>query len=79
MEQLYIYFHCDEWKSWDSMGLIGVFEESKLRQEIIEDLKNGYIELDEREKSEILEMDIRTMQELLKYGYIEPVELNERS
>ncbi|MFY3791616.1 hypothetical protein ACOQFO_07950 [Ureibacillus sp. MALMAid1270] len=59
------------------MALVGVFEESKLKEVIIEDLQNDYIKLDEREAKEIKEMDIRTLESLIEFGHIQLIELNE--
>ena len=78
MEQLYVYYHCDEWKMNDSMSLIGVFEESKLKKILIDDLRNKDIEIDDRDEEEILKMDMWTLESLLKYGHFQKIDLNER-
>lgn len=75
---LFVYFHCDQWKMADSLSLVGVFEENKLKEIIIEDIKNGDVELDGRDEEEIQKKDIRTIESLLVYGHIQPIKLNER-
>lgn len=75
---LFAYYHCDQWKMKDSMDLVGVFQEDKLKEAIIEDVKNETIKLDEREEEEIKTMDIRTLNSLIEFGHIQEVKLNER-
>lgn len=78
MDRFFVYYSCDEWKMWDSMRLIGVFDEETLKQVIIRDLHKKDIELDDRDDDEIMNMDIQTINSLIKYGHIEEVHLNER-
>lgn len=75
----YIYNSCDQWKSHDSMRLVGIFDEENLKKVIIEDVKSKEIELDDRDEKEIEEMDIRTLNGLMTYGYVERIELNQRN
>lgn len=79
MEQLYVYFYCDEWKSTDSMSFVGVFEESILKQMIIEDVKRNDVAVDDRDEEEIRAMDMYTLNSLLEYGYFQAVTINERA
>lgn len=78
-EKFYAYFYCNEWKERSSMSLQGVFDEETLRQVIVEDLKNNDVELDDRPPEEIMTMTIREINDLLKYGYVMEIELNERT
>lgn len=76
MEKLYTYFSCDEWKSHSSSRLIGVFTESKLREIILEDLENGDIELCDID--DINSLSINDINNLIVYGMILEIEINER-
>jgi hypothetical protein len=74
----YLYYHCNQWKMRDSFNLVGVFEESKLKQIIIEDVKNEDIEFSNKDVDTIVDMDVRTIDNLITYGYIEKIVFNER-
>lgn len=78
MEKHFIYYHCNQWKMTDSMNVVGVFTEAKLKETIVEDLDKGEIKLDNRDVEEILEMDIRTINSLIEFGHIIEITLNER-
>lgn len=78
MEKHYIYYYCDQWKMTDSMNVVGVFTEAKLKEALVEDLDKGEIKLDNRDVEEILEMDIRTINSLIELGHIVEITLNER-
>lgn len=78
MEKYYIYYHCDQWKMNDSMNVVGVFTETKLKETLVEDLDKSEIKLDNRDVEEILEMDIRTINSLIEFGHIVEITLNER-
>lgn len=75
--ELYIYYLCDEWKSYDSMKLVGVFDSKHLTQIVVNDLRDGTINAGGYEEDEILEMDASQLNTILEYGYIESVMLNE--
>lgn len=45
MKELYALFACDEWKSRDSMRLVGVFNRSGLNKAVLERLNRGEFEL----------------------------------
>ncbi len=74
-QELYVLFACDEWKSSDSMGLLGVFDESNIKKALEKLLKQGDIEL-EVDKA-IDEIDIERMNAYVKYAHIEQIELND--
>lgn len=76
---VYVYYHCDQWKSRDSMRLVGVFDEETLKRTIIEDIQAKDVELDDRDEAEILSMDIRILDGLLVYGHLDTITLNQRS
>ncbi|QST02543.1 hypothetical protein IMZ31_24140 (plasmid) [Pontibacillus sp. ALD_SL1] len=76
MDKLYVYYHCDQWKMTNSYHLVGVFTEDKVKEVVIKDLRKGDVECSDRDEDEIIKMDIRTLDTLLVYGHIQPVELN---
>lgn len=78
MDKHFIYYHCDQWKMKNSMTVIGVFTEAKLKQIIVEDLRCQDIELDRKSDDEILDMSISTLNSLIQFGHIEEITLNER-
>jgi hypothetical protein len=61
-----------------SFELVGIFEENKLKQIIIEDINNKDLEFDNRNVEEIAEMEEQEMNNSITYGYIEKVFFNER-
>lgn len=91
MENLYAYYTCDEWKSTNSMHLVGIFTETKLREVVLEDYKNNDIELDGYEPEDLKEMkeegeDVEMINEMgvdafndtFIYLYVSSIEINER-
>ena len=80
MSQWYMYSFCDQWKSFGSMGLVGIFDEDRLKREIVKDLDNGNVELDEgTEPEDIQSMSWKDIEIRLTYGNIQPITLNERT
>jgi cell division FtsZ-interacting protein ZapD len=73
--KLYVLFACDEWKSSDSMGLLGVFDEVKIKEALKKLLKQGDIEL-ETSKS-IDEIDVDRLNAYVKYAHVEQYDLND--
>ncbi len=74
-QELYVLFTCDEWKSSNSMLLVGVFDESKIKFALKKLLKQSDIELG-TEKS-IDEIEIDELNDYVTYAYIEQVDLND--
>lgn len=75
---MYIYFHCDEWKSRNSMSLIGVFDEEHLRLAVSEDLKRKDVELEGFHSDDEADFSIDELINNLDYAFIQRVSLNER-
>ena len=73
--ELYVLYACDEWKSTDSMGLLGVFDEKNIKVALKKMLKQKDIEL-EVDKG-IDEIDIERINAYVKYAHIEQVDLND--
>lgn len=74
---VYLYYHCDAWKSFDSMRLQGVYAtgingRDKLATQIKSDCLNGDIDLDNQDKviDLIRSQNIETVNDLMDYGYI---------
>ncbi|MFL0365229.1 hypothetical protein ACH0BF_19685 [Pseudobacillus sp. 179-B 2D1 NHS] len=84
--ELFILMTCDEWKSWTSMRLRGVFTLQELKNYIKTHSKNTNIKMEEpnQEKDFEFEADWGQMElmsayeinQYLTYGYVEAVELN---
>lgn len=74
--QYYVLFTCDEWKSYASMSLVGVFTLTKLRKVVKRRIKKGDFEYG-RDIKEIDEIDGNEIDKLLTYGFIQSIELNE--
>lgn len=75
---MYIYFHCDVWKSTDSMNLVGVFDEPHLKKVVREDLEQNRVVLDGFEPKEESRFTVDELIRNLDYGFIEKIDLNER-
>ena len=75
--ELYVLFACDEWKSSDSMGLLGVFDEKKIKDALKKMLQHGDIEL-ETSKS-IDEIETERLNAYVKYAHVEQYDLNDMS
>ena len=73
--ELYVLYACDEWKSSDSMGLLGVFDEKNIKVALKKMLKQKDIEL-ETSKS-IDEIETERLNAYVKYAYIEQFDLND--
>lgn len=74
-QELYVLFTCDEWKSRDSMWLLGVFDENKIKVALKKLLKQNDIELG-TDKS-IDEIEVDELNDYVTYAYIEQVDLND--
>jgi cell division FtsZ-interacting protein ZapD len=74
-KELYVLYACDEWKSSDSMGLLGVFDENKIKDALKKMLKQKDIEL-ETSKS-IDEIETERLNAYVKYAHIEQIDLND--
>lgn len=72
----YALFSCNEWKERASMDLIGVFTENKIRQIIRKKIKKNDFEYGADIK-EIQTGDIDHIDTLLKYGFIQELNINE--
>jgi len=76
MEEVYVYYSCDQWKSKDSMSLIGIFTDKNiLIKKIKEDLVKGHIQfygtIEQFEKGNISELNNN-----IEYGHIDVLSLN---
>lgn len=69
-------FSCDEWKSRDSMRLLGVFTLPKLKTLIRKKIKSGDFEFG-RDTKEIKEMFAHDLDIALTYGHIQELSINE--
>ncbi|MBO5628351.1 MAG: hypothetical protein J5965_04645 [Aeriscardovia sp.] len=74
---VYLYYHCDAWKSFDSMRLQGVYAtgvsgRDKLAAQIKNDCLNGDIDLDNQDKMMdlIKNQNIDMANRLMEYGFI---------
>ena len=67
-------FSCDEWKSYKSQRLIGVFDESNLKKIVAEKIKDRDFELNI--DKEVEESSIWDLKNCLEYAYIEEIKLN---
>lgn len=74
---VYLYYHCDAWKSFDSMRLQGVYAtgikgRDKLAAQIKNDCLTGDIDLDNQDKvmDLIRSQNIEMVNNLMEYGYI---------
>ena len=72
--ELFVLFSCDEWKSSDSMGLVGVYDEKGLRKALKQLLKKKDVEVMNNEN--IDEIEVEDLNKYVTYAYIEEVELN---
>lgn len=75
----YALFTCDEWKSKDSMRLIGIVSDfGKVYLAARELLENGIIEFaDDRKMEDLDDMNLYDMLTLLNYFHIEEVPFND--
>lgn len=78
-QPLYVLFSCDEHKSYRSMSLIGVFDEENVRGVIRDRLKDDFeFGIEDIADDKFNEMSIDDIDNLLDYGFIQTVSLNER-
>lgn len=70
-------FSCDEWKSNSSMGLKGIFTREVLNSLISKELSDNNMEFDGESYSHYSELDIRTLNDALTYGYVQELSINE--
>ena len=75
---MYIYFHCDAWKNYDSMRLVGVFDETHLRKAVRKDLNEKRVSLDPEYQERLEHLEVTELDKMLEYGYIQELTLNER-
>ena len=80
-QTLYVLFSCDAHKSYSSMSLIGVFDEKNVRGVIRDRLNNDddfELGIEDITDDKFNEMSIDDIGNLLDYGFVQTVSLNER-
>lgn len=71
--QVYIYFYCDEWKTYSSMSLVGVYNNfQKLINQIKQDVHEENIEVEDIDS--LGKWNINE----IEYGFVRIVTLNEK-
>lgn len=73
----YVLSSCDEWKSYSSMKLVGVFTLKELKKVVKRKVKEGYFEFGRRNIMEIDNMDGSEIDSMITYGSITRINLNE--
>lgn len=80
MRDLYVLFACDQWKSSDSMRMIGVFNRSGLLRKVVEKVNNKEFDLADAtlpiKQKDIKDYFIDSLDNELTYAYIEQVTIN---
>lgn len=79
-ESFYALFTCDQWKSYSSMNLIGVFDRTHLNDIILNKVKEEIFELDDSVKLSqggIQQASIRDIDVALTYGFVQSLTINE--
>ena len=81
---VYLYYHCDAWKRFDSMRLQGIYAtgingRDKLAAQIKNDCLRGEIDLGNQDKvmDLIMSQNIEMVNDLMDYGYIACEEVEE--
>jgi len=80
-QTLYVLFSCDAHKSKGSMSLIGVFDEENVRGVIRDRLSNEddfELGIEDMTDDKFNEMSIDDIGNLLDYGFVQSISLNER-
>lgn len=76
MRDYYVLFSCDEWKSYSSMKLIGIFNKNELVKVIKRRIKKRELHFN-RDIKEISKMSVEEIKVALEFGYIESLKLNQ--
>lgn len=74
--QHYALFSCDVWKSNSTMKFMGVFTKPRLLRIIRREIKDNNFEYG-CPLSTLEEEDVRSLNDMLTYGYIEEITINE--
>lgn len=75
MGSYYILFNCNDWKTYDSLELVGVFTRDALIGLLKNRINIGSYKFDT--DSDINDMDVAEIEKIIKYAYIQKLEINE--
>lgn len=75
--EYFVLFTCDEWKGYSSMRLVGVFNLTKLRKVVKKMIKSDDFSCDGYDIKDIDVLGGSDINNMITYGFIQPIGLNE--